>query len=136
MAANRTASRGSALGNGDLAASLIVIFPLFLAYEVGVMFSSSVNGVDFVTRHVFAAVDRDRERYLLVQLVLALGFLGYVLYARRQRDFARPQVMHLLLEAAIYALTLGSFIVFLMQDVLGFVLDGRAAMALGEMGEA
>lgn len=136
MAANTTARRGSALGHGDLVASLIVIFPLFLAYEVGVMFSSSVNGVDFVTRHVFAVLDRDRERYLLVQLVLALGFLGFVLYVRRRRDFARPQVMTLLLEAAIYALTLGSLIVFLMQDVLGFVLDGAAAMALGEIGEA
>ena len=136
MAANTTARRGSALGQGDLAASLILIFPLFLAYEVGVMFSSSVNGVDFVTRHVFAAVDRDREHYLLVQLVLALGFLGFVLYARRRRDFARPAVLSLVLEAAIYALTLGSFIVFLMQGVLGFALDGTAAMALGALGES
>ena len=135
MRANTTARRRSALGHGDLAASLILIFPLLLAYEVGVMFSSSVNGVVFVTRHVFAAVDRDRERYLLVQLVLALGFLGYVLYMRRRRDFARPAVMSLLLEATIYALTLGTFIVFLMQDVLGFALDGTAAMALGRAGE-
>lgn len=136
MGAKITAARGSVLGHGDLTSSLILIFPLFLAYEVGVMFSSSVNGVDFVTRHVYAAVERDRERYLLVQLVLALAFLGFVLYMRRRRDFARPALLGLVLEAAIYALTLGSFIVFLMQDVLGFVMDGTAAMALGAMGEA
>jgi Type II CAAX prenyl endopeptidase Rce1-like len=136
MRAKTTASRGSVLGHGDLAASLILIFPLFLAYEVGVMFSSSVNGVDFVTRHVFAAVERDRERYLLVQLVLALCFFGYVLYLRSRRPLALPVVLTLVLEAAIYALTLGSFIVFLLQDVLGFALAGTAAMALGALGES
>lgn len=135
MGVKTTAIRGSALGHGDLPASLILVFPLFLAYEVGVMFSSSVNGADFVTRHVFAAVDHDRERYLLVQLVLGLAFLGYVLYLRRRRDFARPALLPLLLEAAIYALTLGSFILFVMQDVLGFALDGTAALALGRAGE-
>jgi hypothetical protein len=136
MRAKTTTSRSSVLGHGDLAASLILIFPLFLAYEVGVMFSSSVNGVDFVTRHVFAAVERDRERYLLVQLVLALGFFGYVLYLRSRRPLALPAVLTVVLEAAIYALTLGSFIVFLIQDVLGFALGGAAAMALGALGEA
>jgi hypothetical protein len=135
MGANTKASRRSVLGHGDLAGSLIAIFPLFLAYEVGVMFSSSVNGVDFVTRHVFAAVGRDRESFLLVQLVLALGFLGYVLYARRRRELARPTLLALALEATIYALTLGSFIVFVMQELLGFVMDGSAEMVLGDLGE-
>ena len=32
----------------------VVFFPLFLAYEVGVAFASAQNGVDFVTRNVFA----------------------------------------------------------------------------------
>jgi hypothetical protein len=136
MGTNTTATRGSVLGHGDLAASLILIFPLFLAYEVGVMFSSSVNGVDFVTRHVFAAVNHDREHYLLVQLVLAVIFLGYVLHARRRREVAPPTILSVVLEAAIYALTLGSFIVFVMQEVLGFALDGTAAMVIGELGEA
>lgn len=137
MGANTKTSRRSVLGHGDLAGSLIAIFPLFLAYEVGVMFSSSVNGVDFVTRHVFAAVGRDRESFLLVQLILALGFLGYVLYARGRRELARPTLLALTLESTIYALTLGSFIVFVMQELLGFVMDGNgsAAMALAEMGE-
>jgi hypothetical protein len=123
------------LGHGDLAGSLIAIFPLFLAYEVGVMFSSAINGVDFVTRHVFAAVGHDRERFLLVQLVLALGFLGYVLHVRRRRELARPALLALVLEATIYALTLGSFIVFVMQELLGFAMDGSAGMALGRAGE-
>lgn len=136
MATNASPRRRSVLGHGDLATSLILIFPLFLAYEIGVMFSSSVNGVDFVTRHIFAAVDRDRERYLLVQLVLALGFLGYVLYMRRRRELTRQAILPLVVEAAIYALTLGSFIVFLMQEVLGFALDGTAAMVLGALGDA
>ncbi len=124
------------LGHGDLAGSLILIFPLFLAYEIGVMFSSSVNGVDFVTRHIFAAVDHNRGHYLLVQLGLAVGFLGYVLYMRSRREVSRAGVTSLVLESSVYALTLGTFIVFLMQDVLGFAFGDAAAMALGELGDA
>ncbi|WP_428266459.1 CPBP family intramembrane glutamic endopeptidase [Haliangium sp.] len=126
----------SVLGHGDLATSLILIFPLFLAYEIGVMFSSSVNGVDFVTRHVFAAVEYERDRYLLVQLGFAVAFLGYVLYMRRRRELSRDVVLPLVLEAAVYALTLGSFIVFLMQNVLGFALAPGSAMSIGAIGDA
>lgn len=127
--------RRSVLGRGDLATSLILIFPLFLAYEIGVIFSSSINGVDFVTRHLFAAVDHDHGRYLLVQVFLAVAFLCYVLYMRKRRELSRDVVLPLVLESAIYALTLGSFIVFVMQNVLGVALDTGEELVLGQTGE-
>ena len=55
MARARRAARTSAFGRGDLTASLVLVFPLLLAYEVGVLFSSTVNGVDVITRVVYAA---------------------------------------------------------------------------------
>lgn len=136
MGSTRNSGGRSVLGHGDLATSLILVFPLFLAYEIGVMFSSAINGVDFVTRHVFAAVDHDRDRYLLVQLVMAVAFLGYVLYMRKRRDLSRHIVLPMVLESAIYALTLGSFIVFVMQSLLGVALTIGAELALGQTGEA
>jgi len=127
----------SPFGRGDLAASLLLIFPLFLAYEVGVMFSSTVNGVDFVTRWVFAAVGYDRERFLLVHLVLAVGFLALLLYLRRRRSFSLRMFPLMLLEAALYALTMGTIIALFMDRVLGLGVGPEAGgSALGERGQA
>jgi hypothetical protein len=126
----------SVLGHGDLYTSLILIFPLFLAYEIGVVFSSSVNGVDFVTRSVFAAVGYDRGDYLLVQLVLVAGYLALVAHARRRGALPLGVIVPMLLESAIYALTLGSFIILIMQDLLGLAMDAGPVLALGDSGEA
>ena len=114
----------SPFGRGDLPTSLLLIFPLFLAYEIGVLFSPTVNGVDFVTRWVFAAVGYDRERYLAVHLALAGAFLAVLVWAHRRRGFSlRTLAPPLLFESAIYALTLGTVILFLMDRVLGLALD-------------
>ena len=128
----RGAAPASPYGHGDLPTSLLLIFPLFLAYEVGVMFSSTVNGVDFVTRWVYAGVGYDRERYLLVHLGLAVGFLGLLLYMRRRRRFSLGVVPPMLIESLIYALTLGSLIVFVMDRLLGLAAagEGTATAAL------
>lgn len=109
----------SPFGHGDLPTSLLLIFPLFLAYQIGVMFSTTVNGVDFVTRWVFAACGYDRELYLIVHGVLAALFLGLLLFLRHRRKFDLGVVPPLLLESVIYALTLGTVIVFVMDRLLG-----------------
>jgi hypothetical protein len=139
MARTRAASRrASVLGRGDLSTSLVLIFPLLVAYGVGVMFSTTVNGVDFLTRTIYAAVGYDSTRYLIVHLVLAVGYLGYLLYLWRTRTFSLGIVVPVVLESAIYALTLGTFIVFVMYSLLGFggALAVGAPLALGPIGEA
>lgn len=125
----RAAAIESPFGRGDLATSLLLIFPLFLLYEVGVMFSPTINGVDFVTRWVYAAVGYDRQRYLIVHLILALAFLGLLLYLRRRRSFSLGQFPPVLIEAVIYALTLGSVIVFVMNRVMGLSISDPGAPA-------
>ena len=127
----------SVLGHGDLGLSLVMIFPLFVAYEIGVLFSTTTNGVDFVTRWVFAAAG-SRENFLLLYLALALAYIIYVVQLRRRRGFSLDTVPAMLVESTIYAITLGTFIVFVMQELLGFelalaLLDG---LSLGENGEA
>jgi hypothetical protein len=122
-------SKGSPFGRGDLAASLVLVFPLFLLYEVGVMFSSTVNGVDFVTRWVFAAVGGDREYFLLVHLVLAIGFLGLLIHLRRQRAFRLRMFPVMLVESGLYAVTMGTVIVLVMERVLG-ISAGPGALGI------
>ncbi len=127
------------LGRGELASSLVFIVPLFLAYEVGVLFSPSVNGVDFVTRHVYAALDHDRGRYLLFHLALAIAFGVYLLVLRRRRQLGFDSYLAMVLESTIYAITLGSAIVFLMQELLGFQLTLAVnvdSLSLGDSGRA
>jgi len=51
-------------GHGDLEASLVLVFPVLLAYEIGVLFAGRVNGADVVTRALYATLGMS---------VLALG---------------------------------------------------------------
>jgi ABC-type transport system involved in multi-copper enzyme maturation permease subunit len=65
------------VGRGDLGASLVLIFPLLLIYEIGVLFAGRVNGADLVTRAVYAAAG-SRTVYLVAYAVIAVGFLIWI----------------------------------------------------------
>jgi hypothetical protein len=121
----------SVLGRGDLGTSLVFVFPLFLIYEVSVMFTPTMNGVDFITAWVWDLVGRDKRTYLAVHGVAAAAFLACTLYMRSRNLLRLRTFTPMVAEAAIYAITLGSFIVFIMYEVLGI-----APMALGEFGHA
>jgi Type II CAAX prenyl endopeptidase Rce1-like len=133
-ASRRSLGAQSPFGRGDIAVSLLLVFPLFLAYEVGVMFSPTVNGVDFVTRWVFAAVGYDREWFLLVHLILAVGFLALLIYLRSRRTFRLRVFPPMLVESALYAVAMGTVIAVLMERVLG--LGAAADLSLGARGQA
>jgi hypothetical protein len=113
-------------GHGDLGTSLLFVFPLFLIYGVGVAFAPVMNGVDFVSRNLFAVVGYDRGRYLLVHGALLIGFVVLLLYLRRRKAFHARRFPPMVLESAIYALTLGSLIWFVMRKLLGFAPLGLA----------
>ncbi len=123
-------------GRGHLATSILFILPLFLAYEAGVLFSSQINGVDFLSRYIYSAVNGDRSRYLMIHLAIATGFFLFVwLYQRKQPALVKHSFVPMVLESAIYALTLGTFIVFVMQKLLGFSLAIQTPLFLiGELG--
>jgi Type II CAAX prenyl endopeptidase Rce1-like len=107
------------LGHGDLAASLIAIFPLFIIYEIGVAFTPAMNGVDFVSRNLLALVNYSRPDYLLIHGSLAAAFLIYIFVARKQASHPLRKFLPMLAESTVYALTLGSFIVLVMRKLLG-----------------
>jgi hypothetical protein len=108
-----------ATGRGDLPASLVLIFPLWLAYAIGILFSNSVNGVDFVSRHVWDACGGDRLRYLAVHAAIAAGFLLWLRHSRRDRTLTLQVAAPVVLEAGIYAVTLATAINLVMRHVLG-----------------
>jgi hypothetical protein len=108
-------------GHGDLAASLVLVMPLFLTYQIGVLFYGNVNGADVVTRAAYGALGR--STYLLVNATLAIGFLVWLRRTQRWNTLRLEIVAQVFLEAAIYALTLGALVTLLLERVLGLGLS-------------
>jgi membrane protease YdiL (CAAX protease family) len=114
-------SARSLTGHGDLAASLVLIFPLLLAYEIGVLFAGRVNGADLVTRTVYAAAG-SRTTYLALYAIIAVGFLLWIRHTRRWHTLRLDVAGPVILEAALYALTLGALVTLIIDRLLGLGL--------------
>lgn len=123
-------TRGVPVGHGDLSASIVLIFPLFLAYAIGVLFTGNVNGADVVTRELYSTLGRGT--YLLVYALVAVVFLLWLRRNHRWSTFRFDVVAPVILEAALYALTLGAAVTLIVDRVLGLGVTGGAVVnALG-----
>ncbi len=121
----------SRTGHGDLEASLVLIFPLLLAYEIGVLFVGRVNGADVVTRAVYT-IAGSRAAYLLLYACVAALYLLWIRREQRYRTLRVEVAAPVVLEAAIYALTLGALITLVLDRLLGLSLTGTSLVgALG-----
>jgi len=124
-------TRSPCTGRGDVAASLVLIFPLLLAYEIGVLFAGRVNGADLLTRAVFA-VACSRAACLAIYAVVAVGFLIWIRHTRRWGTLRLALAGPVVLEAALYALTLGALVSLIVDRLLGLGLGVPAVIsALG-----
>ena len=119
---------GTSTGHGDLGASLVLIFPLLLAYEIGVLFAGRVNGADLVTRALYAAAG-SRAVYLTIYAIVALGFLVWIRQTRRWGTLRLELAGPVVLEAALYALTLGAFVSLIVDRLLGLGLTASSVIS-------
>jgi hypothetical protein len=104
----------------NLATSLILVFPLFLFYQLGVvLIYPMINGADFLTRFLFQNVGLSRSAYLGYTAAVAALYAIFVLVLRRRQKINLGIFAPVLLESAIYALTMGSVIVLVMTKVFG-----------------
>ncbi|MBZ0231616.1 MAG: CPBP family intramembrane metalloprotease, partial [Deltaproteobacteria bacterium] len=128
---DRTASRAAWYGHGDLGASLVLVFPLVLAYGIGALLAGTISAVDLPSRALWRACGADRATYLLVYAALAAGFLVWIGKRGRRAaltlDVAAPVVM----EAAIYGLTLAAVIDVILARALGLGAGNDIVAALG-----
>jgi len=113
--------RKSCTGRGDLGSGLVLIVPLLLAYEIGVLFAGRVNGADLVTRALYAAAG-SRTVYLAIYAVIAAGFLVWIRQTRRWGSLRLELAVPVILEAALYALTLGALVSLVVDRLLGLGL--------------
>lgn len=117
----------------NLLTSLILVFPLFLIYQVGVLFTlPMLNGADFVTTFLFASLGLTLKGYLLFLAAVVGVFALALALLKRKQHFNGKVFLPVLLESVIYALTMGSLIVLLMTKVLGF--PPTLAVGLPEQG--
>lgn len=123
MSAARAAKAGPS-GPGNLLTSILLVFPLLLFYEVGVLFTDTMNGADFITQTLIHLVGI--KGFIWVQVGLVIAFLILVLWLRNRQQFTPRIFIPVLLESGIYALTLGTFIIFVMVDLLG--IDPRLSV--------
>ena len=111
----RPTRRKSAHGNA--LTSIILVLPLFVFYELAVLSRETMNGADVITQLLLRWVGRNA--FIGIQLTLIAIGLGVILYLRRKQRFQLRHVAPVLLESTVYALTMGTFIVFVMVDLLG-----------------
>jgi hypothetical protein len=114
----------------DPLSSLLLVFPLFLIYEVGILLvPSGTNGADLITAQILRLLHNRLGLYVALNGGLWALFLGLVLYLRRKHDFDVRLIVPVLAESALYALTMGSLICYVMVDLLH--VDPRLLISSG-----
>jgi membrane protease YdiL (CAAX protease family) len=104
----------------NLLTSLVLVFPLFLIYQVGVLFTlPMLNGADFLTVFLFRNLGLSTSAYLGYTVLVTILFGVTLGLLRRRQRFDGRLVIPVFVESAIYALTMGSLIVFVMTRVFG-----------------
>jgi Type II CAAX prenyl endopeptidase Rce1-like len=125
--------KARAADSRNLFTNLILIFPLLLAYQLGVLVTyPMLNGADFVSALLFGTLGMTQMQYFVFVSVVTLLFLLAVILLRREQHFQPKIVVPIVLESAIYALTMGSLIVLVMTKLLG--ISPRLAAGLEQQG--
>ena len=104
----------------NLVTSLLLVLPLLIAYQIGVLaIYPMVNGADLLTRILLGDLGLSRSAYLGYTLAVALLFAVGVAVLRRRQEVRLGMFVPIVLESAIYALTMGSVIVLVMTRLFG-----------------
>jgi hypothetical protein len=134
-ARGRGRGRGGAAGSTsrNLLSNLVLVFPLFLVYQIGVLLTYPlVNGADLLTRFLLQNLGLTRSAYLGYSAAAAAVFVIAVLVLRRRQSLHLGMFVPVLLESAIFAMTMGSAIVFVMTRAFG--INPRLATGLAGQG--
>lgn len=119
----------------DPLTSLLLVFPLFLIYELGVLLiPSAYNGADVITREIVHLLHGRVPLYVGLNAGLAVIFLVVVLVLRRRHSFDPKMIWPVLIESTLYALSMGTFICFVMVDLMH--IDPRLSLAPLDAGGA
>ncbi len=134
--AARTGLRKYLEDSKDIYTSLILIMPLFVLYQIGVMMTGGVrNGVDFMTDFMWMAAGSTQFNYLLLNLGILVIFAVF-LFVRRKHASFHPKIWPIVLaESSVYAFFFGAAVIGTMRaiglDVLLSSGDGSQIATMG-----
>ncbi len=124
-------------GRIDPFTSAVLVFPLFLTYQLGILGrgGSGQNGVDFITRALIELCERDLGNYLGVIGALLLGYAALLVILRQYGRFNAHVFLPMLAESAFYATTMGTLILFAIHRFLEVIpqLAVAGAIPLGDI---
>ncbi|MBW2733267.1 MAG: CPBP family intramembrane metalloprotease [Deltaproteobacteria bacterium] len=121
----------SIFAKANLLTSLVLVLPLLVFYEIGVLASDQMNGADLITSTLVRMVGV--QGLIWTQVGLMVLVVGIAIYLRKNQQLKLKQILPVLIESLIYALMMGTFIIYVMVDLLG--IDPRlAAVPLAKAG--
>lgn len=104
----------------NLLTNLVLVCPLFVIYQLGVLYTRPLlNGADFVTILLLHNLQLSTTGYLAFVFGVAAALMVAVLTLGRKQKFDKRVVLPVVLESMVYALTMGSLIVFVMTELMG-----------------
>ncbi|WP_158542679.1 CPBP family glutamic-type intramembrane protease [Lujinxingia litoralis] len=111
--------------------SLVLVMPLFVIYQLGVLWSGGVrNGVDFMTDTLWWAAGGELSTYLAIHLGALVVMALAVWVLRKKRRLQLRVWPAVVAESAVYALFFGAAVVGIM-DALGLSALLSIGLALG-----
>jgi len=101
--------------SSDPMTSIVMVLPLLIFYNAGLLLTqwTALNGADFLTTSIVGFLGLDAFMYF--QALLALTFVVAIVYLRRRNHFTLSDYIPLLLESMVYALTMGTIILFVLN---------------------
>ncbi len=124
-------------GRVDPLTSAVLVFPLLLVYQLGILLSRGRNGVDYLTASLVELCERDLDNYLFMLGGFLLAYAALLLILRQRDSFDPRAFVPILAESTFYALSMGSIILFVMHRFVEFVPGLRvmpdASLASGRL---
>jgi membrane protease YdiL (CAAX protease family) len=124
-------------GRIDPFTSAILVFPLFLTYQLGILGrgGSGQNGVDFITRALIELCERDLGNYLGVLGSALLAYAALLVILRGYGRFNPRVFVPMLAESAFYATTMGTLILFAIHRFLEVIPHLAVASSVIPLGD-
>lgn len=105
-------------GRVDPLTSGILVFPLFLIYQTGILTGRGQNGVDFVTSALIEVSRQDLGNYLVLLTGMLVAYAAILVVLRRFGSFDTRAFVPVVLESGFYALTMGTLILYVLRQLL------------------
>ena len=112
MATKRSGATGYWEQTRDFANSLVLTAPLFVFYQVGILFTSGwMNGADFFSHRLIGMLGGNVGVYTMINLAILATFGFLYIRLRSERALTRDTALWLVVESTVYAILLGVLVV-------------------------